>query len=276
LQVDCHILHVQAVFQAMLMSDTFSAIVMTDQRSLRRVGRVEISSVTSEDAVLILLRSIQGNEHLKLAFANAHVVNVAANDDAFAAALRQALVLPDGIGVDLGSRLLYGTAFVANLNGTDFIPRLIASSPATLRIGLVGGKPGVAERAMQRLGAMFPQHSFRVFSHGFFAEADEPALLAGLVADRPDLLLVAFGNPRQEIWIANRLGREHCSVAAGVGALFDFLAEEVVRAPQWVQRLRLEWMFRLAQEPARLWRRYVLGNPIFLMRMLRQKWRGSP
>ena len=102
----------------------------------------------------------------------------------------------------------------------------------------------------------------------------ESALLARLEREHPDLLLVAFGNPRQERWIAEKLNARHCSVAAGIGAFFDFLAGEVTRAPLWIRRLRMEWLYRLWLEPGRLWRRYVVGNPIFLLRVLRQRLTG--
>ena len=91
-----------------------------------------------------------------------------------------------------------------------------------------------------------------------------------LGAGGANLLLVAMGNPLQEHFIADKLGPQHCSVAAGVGALFDFFADEVQRAPEFVRKARLEWIFRLWLEPRRLWRRYVLGNPAFLMRIARQ------
>jgi exopolysaccharide biosynthesis WecB/TagA/CpsF family protein len=99
----------------------------------------------------------------------------------------------------------------------------------------------------------------------------ERSHLALLKGQPVDLLLVAFGNPRQEIWIAERITHEHAHLAIGVGALFDFLAGEVQRAPRWLRAARLEWAYRLMLEPARLWRRYVLGNPAFLLRVLRQK-----
>ncbi|MGL4439738.1 MAG: WecB/TagA/CpsF family glycosyltransferase, partial [Bosea sp. (in: a-proteobacteria)] len=130
--------------------------------------------------------ALQSDQHVKLAFANSHVVNIAAANPGFSDALRQFMVLPDGVGVDLGSRLLCGVPFAANLNGTDFIPRLITSSSAPLKIGLVGAKPGVAERAMARLATIAPQHTYRTFGHGFFTNSEEPALLAELGADRPD------------------------------------------------------------------------------------------
>jgi exopolysaccharide biosynthesis WecB/TagA/CpsF family protein len=141
---------------------------------------------------------------------------------------------------------------------------------------LLGGRPGVAERAAERFAQRYPAHRFGVLGHGYFAPEEEPALLARLAQERPDLLLVAFGNPRQELWIARHLDRSHCSVAVGVGALLDFTAGEVVRAPELLRRLRLEWLFRLAQEPRRLWRRYVVGNPAFLLRVLRARLARTP
>jgi exopolysaccharide biosynthesis WecB/TagA/CpsF family protein len=260
----------------MLVSDVRPTRVEQNDVLYRRIGNVSISSVSVDEALLLVTRNIQAEDHLKLAFANSHVVNVATENADFARALQQFLILPDGVGVNLGSRLLHGVPFPANLNGTDFIPRLMGDTQMSLKVGLVGARPGVAERALQRLAVLAPQHRYRVFHHGFFTDEQEPAILASIAADRPDLLLVAFGNPRQELWIAKKIGREHALIAAGVGALFDFLAGEVARAPLWVRQLRLEWVFRLGQEPIRLWRRYVFGNPVFLFRILHQKWRRLP
>ena len=90
-----------------------------------------------------------------------------------------------------------------------------------------------------------------------------------------DVVLVAMGNPKQELFIHNHLAATGCLVGIGVGALFDFLAGSVPRAVPRVQRWRLEWVYRLAQEPRRLAGRYLVGNPLFLMRILRQWWSGS-
>lgn len=245
---------------------------LSDQE--RRIGRVDISALLLDQAIGRIQEALDGGHHLKLAFANAHVVNLAAGDDLFARALQCFLVLPDGIGVDIAARLLHREAFPANLNGSDFMPALLLGIKRPLRVGLVGARPGVAERAAAKLGVIAPGHSYRVFSHGFFGEAEEAALLAALMAERPDVLLVAFGNPRQEMWIANRLDRRHCGMAAGVGALFDFLGGEVKRAPAFARHLRIEWMWRLALEPLRLWRRYIVGNPLFLLRVMAQKLGG--
>ncbi len=244
--------------------------------SVLQIGHVRIASLSHGEAVARLGAQFLKGEHLKLAFANSHMVNVAADDVVYRTALDTFLILPDGIGVDLGARILHGAPFRDNLNGTDFIPALLAAAQPSLRIGLFGARDGVAERACAAFSRHAPQHRYKVFGHGFQDSAAEEAMLRTLEADRPDLLLVACGNPKQEMWIAGKLDARHCTVAAGVGALFDFLAGEVPRAPLWLRQARLEWLFRLIYEPRRLWRRYVLGNPRFMLRVLRQRMTGRP
>ena len=238
---------------------------------VRDVGGIGIAVLTQSAALAELSDAMAAGRHVKLAFCNANLVNVAADDPALLRRLSSFLVLADGIGVDIGGWLLHGAPFPANLNGTDFVPALFATEARPLRVGLIGGRPGVADRAAERLRRHYPRHAFNVISHGYFGPSDEAALLAGLKAAPPDLLLVAFGNPVQETWIADKLGPQHCAVAAGVGALFDFFAGEVPRAPEAIRRSRLEWVYRLWREPRRLWRRYIIGNPAFLLRLLRQR-----
>ena len=239
----------------------------------RDIGGIAVALLSRSAALAELSEAMSSGRHVKLAFCNANLVNIAAADPALLRQLAGFLVLPDGIGVDLGSRLLYGDSFPANLNGTDFIPALLEAETRALTIALLGARPGVAERAAAKLAERYPRHCFRVAGDGFFDAAGEAVLLASLKAAPPDLLLVALGNPRQERWIAETLGPQHAAVAAGVGALFDFLAGEVPRAPEAWRRARLEWLYRLRCEPARLWRRYILGNPLFLLRILRQRLR---
>lgn len=241
----------------------------------RDIGGVGIAVVDRGAAMAELHAAIVSGGHVKLAFCNANLVNVASGDAALRRSLSTFLVLADGIGVDLGSRLLYGAPFPDNLNGTDFFPAFFAAEARPLKVALLGGRPGVVERAAEQMRRRYPRHRFAVVSHGYYAPEEEARLLDGLEADRPDLLLVAMGNPLQERFIARALRARHCAVAAGVGALFDFFAGEVPRAPEAVRKVRLEWIYRLWREPRRLWRRYVLGNPAFLMRVTRQYLAGA-
>lgn len=235
-----------------------------------QIGPLAVAALTREEAIAGLLQIITGGGHAKVAFANAHMVNTAFAHPTLARALDRFLILPDGIGVDLGARMLEGRAFPANLNGTDLVPALLTQAQSPLSVALFGGKPGVAERAAAALATLAPSHHYTVLSDGYGGAACHEAVRAQLAANRADIVLVALGNPLQELWIHEHLDARHCGLALGVGALFDFLAGEVARAPLWIRQLRLEWAFRLAQEPGRLWRRYVVGNPLFLWRMLIQ------
>ncbi len=246
------------------------ALAMTPVAT-REIGGVAIAVLDRAEALRVVGEAMTDGRHLKLAFCNAHLVNLAAHDEGLRRRLAGFLVLADGVGVDIGARLLHGAPFPANLNGTDFTPALLAAQARPLRVALFGGRPGVAGKAAARLAREFPQHRFHVAGHGFIDESDKAAMLAALAADPPDLLLVALGNPLQETFISERIDARHAHAAAGIGALFDFLAGEVARAPEIVRTLRLEWAWRLWLEPGRLWRRYVLGNPVFLLRMLRLK-----
>ncbi len=241
----------------------------------RQIGPVAVAALTQAEALARLHKACDSRAGLRVAFANAHLINLAVDAPEYSRLLSGFLVLPDGIGVELGSRLLHGEAFPANLNGTDFTPLLLASAPRALTVALVGARPGVAEKAARALAALDPRHRIEAFSDGYFDAADEARLLDRLERERPDVLLVAFGNPLQERWIASRIDGRHCAVALGVGALFDFLAGETKRAPAWVRAARLEWLWRLGLEPGRLWRRYVLGNPLFLARMLKARLKGG-
>lgn len=242
----------------------------------RDIGGINVAVLTQATAQAELCDAMDEHRHLKLAFCNAHLVNMAARNEELVQRLTSFLVLADGIGVDLGSRLLHGAAFPENLNGTDFFPQFLATVRRQLRVVLVGGRPGVAERAKDNFARRYPAHDFSVLSHGYFEPEDEEGLLDRLASEPPDLLLVAFGNPLQERWISDRLDGRHCAVAAGVGALLDFFADEIPRAPEWVRSLRMEWAYRLWVEPYRLWRRYILGNPAFMLRILRQRLYSTP
>lgn len=248
-------------------------MIFTPELSMetRRIGNVEIAAPGDDQAHALLGDVIARSAHAKIAFANAHFVNEAARDAQFAAILPQFLIVPDGIGVDIGAKLLYGQKFPANLNGTDFIPAFLRGHAAPLRVGLVGARPGVAQKAAEALRSLAPRHSIEALSHGFLDPQSEAALLAHMASEPVDVLLVAMGNPAQEKWIARCITGEHTRLVFGVGALFDFLAGEALRAPEWVRAARLEWVWRLALEPGRLWRRYILGNPAFLLRVFRQK-----
>ncbi|KQZ79052.1 UDP-N-acetyl-D-mannosaminuronic acid transferase [Mesorhizobium sp. Root157] len=237
---------------------------------------IPVVSVGWNQAISLLTHMIDDRRFTKVTFLNAHNANLAYADPVFAEALDDFLILPDGVGVDLAAKVLYGTPFPANLNGTDFVPALLQSSIRPLTVGLLGTTRINAEAAAHKFSALSPQHRFEVIHDGYFSAPEETGIVDRIARLRPDILLVAMGVPRQELWIARNIDASHCTMPIAVGALLDFMSGAVPRAPLWVRRLRLEWVFRLLIEPGRLWRRYIVGNPLFLWRVARQKFLGRP
>ena len=223
------------------------------------------------EAVALLERMLAEKRFTAVSFLNAHNANIAARDPDFARTLKSFVVLPDGIGVDIASKVLYGAPFPANLNGTDFVPAFLSTVKRPLTVALLGTTRDYAEAAAQSFARVAPQHRFVFLHDGFFTGDQEPAVLAKIAQTKPDVLLVAMGVPRQELWIAKNITSDHCTVPIAVGALLDFMSGAVPRAPLMVRKLRMEWMYRLAVEPRRLFARYVLGNPVFLLRVLKQR-----
>ncbi|THV23679.1 WecB/TagA/CpsF family glycosyltransferase [Peteryoungia ipomoeae] len=211
-----------------------------------------------------------------IAFLNANNANIMVSDEGYRRVLGRSLVLPDGIGVDIAARILYGDRFLANLNGTDLVPTLLTYVERPLRVGLLGAKPEVLEKATANLQQHAPWHQFICISDGYFDPAQPEVVIDRLAASNLDLLLVAMGTPLQESWIDRSLGSGEVRVAMSVGALFDFVSGDIPRAPSWVRALRLEWLYRLWLEPSRLWRRYILGIPVFLFHVLSEKRREAP
>jgi alpha-1,3-mannosyltransferase len=241
----------------------------------RAVLDVPVQARSFDEAVELIDARYGRGEHVAVAFANAHMLNVATGNPEFRLALQQALVLNDGIGVDIASRLLYGSPFPENLNGTDFSPNYLRRTKHRFRIFLLGARPGTAELAARRLSALCPRHKIVGCHHGHFDPGEDTAVVDLIRRSGANVVLVAMGNPKQELFIHQHLAATGCRLGIGVGALFDFLAGNVPRAAPAMQRWRLEWLHRLAQEPRRLAGRYLLGNPLFLMRIAKQWWSGA-
>ena len=244
-------------------------------QEVRAILDVPILVRTSPEAIWLLDDRFERGKPTLVAFANAHTLNRTVADPAAHSILDRAIVFNDGIGVDIASRLLFGRAFPENLNGTDFVPHYLRQTKNRYRIFMVGAKPGVVDRAAAQLAVAAPGHEIVGYSHGYVPAEETGALIERIRRSSADILLVAMGNPSQEAWLNAHLADSGCRLGFGVGALFDFLAGDVPRAPEWVRSVRLEWTYRLMREPGRLWRRYLVDMPIFLTRIVRQWLNGA-
>lgn len=235
---------------------------------MRQIGRVGVCVLDRSTALERIFGAVRSSTPQLVSFCNAHTVNLAANDGEFATALRSFLLLNDGIGVDLASRILFGRAFPNNLVGTDFVPALLDAVPFELRIYLLGSSAAVVTKAAAALAALHPRHAIVGTHDGFFSSGESDGIAAEIKAASPDLVLVGMGQPLQELWSLQNLSAVP-AVTMCVGALFEFTAGAIPRAPAWMRSTRLEWLYRLALEPRRLGRRYVIGNVEFMVRVFR-------
>ena len=233
---------------------------------------VPVATLDVDSAIAEVRTLLSGPGPALLAYANAHTLNLAQRDGDLREALHRAdLLLNDGSGLALAARV-QGTRFPANLNGTDFTPRLLASAAeAKAPVFLLGGKPGVAQRSAAALTELVPGLRVVGHAHGYTGEAARPGLLRQIRDSGAHVLVVGMGNPVQEKWLARHLPETGVRLGVAVGAFLDFTAGIVPRAPLWMRTAGVEWVYRLGREPDRLWRRYVLGNPAFVYRVLRER-----
>jgi len=239
----------------------------TQSLPMLRLFGLQVANASREAALDWLSTRIERGERTRVAFLNAHCVNVAARDANYRKALTTTdALLPDGSGIALATRM-QRSRLVANLNGTDLVPALcerLARSGHS--VFLFGGEVGVAADAGRALQAQYPGLKIAGTQHGFFNKTDEQLVINKINASGASLLLVAMGVPRQDAWLAQHADELSPTMTMGVGALLDFMAGRVSRAPLALRKIGQEWIWRLAQEPKRMFKRYVLGNPAFIAR----------
>jgi N-acetylglucosaminyldiphosphoundecaprenol N-acetyl-beta-D-mannosaminyltransferase len=209
-------------------------------------------------------------------FVNAATLNLASEDPGYRDVLNAAdYVFGDGTGVRIGARLLHGARLQDNVNGTDLTPRLFAANANRgLRYFLLGATAEAIERAALEARRLFPGWEQAGHHHGYLTTpALNEAAIAEINGARADLLLVGMGNPLQEVWIQRHRERLQVRLAMGTGGLFTYWSGDLSRAPAWVRHLGYEWAHILASQPHKA-RRYLLGNPLFVGRVLRDKLRA--
>jgi exopolysaccharide biosynthesis WecB/TagA/CpsF family protein len=204
-------------------------------------------------------------------FMNAHCFNVMARDRQYATAVDSAdFLLPDGIGVSLAAKMT-GQALAANLNGTDLIPTLLKEAAKTGKsVYLFGGTPGTADNAANNLINEIPGLKIAGTRDGYAGAQNDADVIADINASGAGIVLVALGVPMQELWLHRNAPYIDAKLTMGVGAALDFFAGNVARSPAWVRKAKCEWVWRLALEPRRLAKRYLVGNVSFLARAAKQ------
>ncbi len=237
-----------------------------------RILGIRMQNLTMSEAIEEIVARLDGKGGRQVCFVNADCANIAHRDAEYRGILNRAhLTLADGIGLKIAGKLL-GREIKQNVNGTDMFPALCEALAASGHgLFLLGAKPGVADAVAAWVREHHPGVAISGTQHGYFTPEEEPAVLRRIADSGAALLLVAFGAPRQDKWIARHLDAAGVRVAIGVGGLFDFYSGNIPRAPQWLREMGFEWLYRFWQEPRRMWRRYFVGNAVFLYRVMRER-----
>ena len=239
---------------------------------------IPVQTDPPEDLLRRILGFAERGERRRVSYVNAHVLNQSQVNPELRDALSSSdLVYCDGYGVRLAARLI-GRAVPHRMTGADWIWSMAAMcQEAGLSLYLLGSDPGSSSEAAAALRRWYPDLDVRGTHHGYFG-LDTPhseRVLEHLAEIRPDVVLVGMGTPQQELWAERNRERIEASVVWTVGALFDYVSGRVPRAPHWISDNGFEWIYRLSVEPGRMWRRYLLGNPAFLVRVLEERRRRN-
>lgn len=234
-----------------------------------RILGVPVDAITFEGLLDRIAAWVAAGDGLRqICTVSPEFVMIAQDDPDFMRVLHEAdLCVADGVGLLFAARFL-GRPLPQRVTGSDGVP-LIAERAARMgwKLFLLGAAPGVAEQASAALRARFPGVQIVGTYAGSPAPEEEAGIVARVNASGADILFVAYGAPRQDVWIARNRDRLEVRVALGVGGSLDFVAGVVPRAPRWMRRLALEWLFRLLIQPWR-WRR-MLRLPRFVWAVLR-------
>ncbi len=201
---------------------------------------------------------------------NSEMVVNAVNDKGFMEILKSAdLMVPDGIGLVLASRI-YGRPLPERVTGFDLMTRILEMLDQKRgSVYLLGGRPGIARRAADNISKRFRGLEIKGTFHGYFNDEDVLGIVERINSSGAEVLFVALGSPKQEMWIDSNRKRLNVRLAMGVGGSFDVLAGEVTRAPVFFRKTGLEWFYRLVTQPSRAAR--MLALPVFVFKVLKDR-----
>lgn len=233
-----------------------------------RILGLGISELKFDEAVNLFLKAAATRQKVRAVFCTvSSVVNANRDPELYAQMESSQVVAPDGTPLVWLSKLKGGNT--ERVCGPDLMPALCERSQQYgYRHYFYGGAKGVAERLVSQLQARYPDLQVAGIDSPPFrplTEEEDQAVIARLNAAKPDFVWVGLGAPKQDVWISTHQNQLQAPVLLAVGAAFDFHAGEVARAPNWMQRFGLEWIFRLIKEPRRLWRRYFITNTLFVL-----------
>jgi N-acetylglucosaminyldiphosphoundecaprenol N-acetyl-beta-D-mannosaminyltransferase len=235
---------------------------------------VRVHQVSSSDIQSIILRRVRANERGLFLYVHLHSINLAQADEELRDVLNSATITYcDGEGVRVGARIL-GRSLPERIPLTRWIyPLLDFCACNSLSVYCVGTENRIIHRAVELLRERFPALNIVGYHDGFFHTSGDGLsdVLRDIHNTRPNILIVGMGTPLQELWIRDHWDELQAGCILSAGSCFDYIAGEKQACPAWMADHGLEWLHRLFREPRRVWRRYLIGIPLFFWRLLRQR-----
>lgn len=231
-----------------------------------------VNDLTMDETVAEVEKIVEAGIPTQHVVVNASKVNLMENDPELREIVNACpLINADGASIVWAARVL-GVPLRERVTGIDLFLRLVELAPEKgWGVYLFGAKEEVVQRVRSIFEEKYPGIRIVGARNGYFTEEDEPEIATDMAASGADLMFVAFSSPKKERWVRKYLNRIGIPFVMGVGGSFDVVAGVTARAPAWMQRCGLEWLYRLVQEPRRLWRRYVVGNARFVALVLRYR-----
>jgi N-acetylglucosaminyldiphosphoundecaprenol N-acetyl-beta-D-mannosaminyltransferase len=235
---------------------------------------VPINALTMEEVLDRVHKAIVGRRRLQIGVVNAaKLVHMRRNQTLWNDVLSCDLILADGVPVVWASRLL-GRPLPERVAGIDLMLAMLRrGNEHGYRVYCLGASEDVLAGAVNRITADYPHVQVVGRHHGYFSLEDESGIVAAIIDAKPDILLVAMSSPKKERFLARWSDQLAVSICHGVGGSFDVLAGKVRRAPPSLQRFGCEWLYRVYQEPRRLWRRYLITNTLFCALVIKEFFR---
>jgi N-acetylglucosaminyldiphosphoundecaprenol N-acetyl-beta-D-mannosaminyltransferase len=233
---------------------------------------IRVDDVTVPEIVDAVERALDSGQKFTIGNFSPNSYNVARRDRHLQVCLNNmSVVCPDSVGTTLGAKIL-GRSLRCRVPGDVIAPHLCRMAISRgLSLYLLGGEPGVAEEAAAKLRNLYPNLNICGISDGYLTREKNERIVEQMNELKADIVFVGMGVPRQEKWIAENAHRVPATVILAVGGYFDHLLRRVDCYPAWVFRFRLVWLYRLLRDPKRLWRRYLIGNPAFMLSVLRYR-----
>lgn len=256
---------------------TFSESLNSNAPARRvNVAGIAIDDLTEDETVARIDELLSDGGPHYMAVVNAAKIVAANRDEKLRRLLAEAdLITADGMSVVWASRLV-GHPLRERVTGIDLFERLIEhAAQRGLRVYFLGARDEAVRGTVERFAQKHPDLQVAGFCNGYFKQEDSEKIAAQIRDSAADLLFVAMGSPAQEYWIASNIARTGAGFALGVGGSFDHLSGQARRAPLWMQRAGLEWFYRLIREPRRMWRRYLIGNTLFIWLVSKQALTGK-